>query len=78
MNAKLINSIKAENSTKLLQKGGDGFLKHELQASDVRLKVAEGIKLISMTKKYLSGGQRKALVGNDHVTEQCLKEQKFL
>ena len=73
---RLLDSIKIEANTTLKGKGGRGFLKHELQASDVRLNCKEGITLISKTKKYLSGDYKLALLNNDKRTDFILEDQQ--
>ena len=47
-----------------------------LQASDVRLNCQEGIKVISKTKKYLSGDFKKALLNNDQRTDYILSSHQ--
>ena len=49
-------------------------MKHELLASDVRLKCREGLKLVDKTKRYLSGNFKKALLNNDSRNVHILNE----
>ena len=65
MRGRLLDQIKIEQHQRIKKKGGKNFMKYELQASDVRLNCREGIKMVSRTKKYLSGDFRKALMSND-------------
>jgi len=74
MHERLLDSIKVGQQAKLKQHGGANFLKHELQASDVRLNCREGQKLVNKTKKYLSGDFRKALSHYDLKTDFILNE----
>ena len=74
MRGRLLDSIKIEHNNKLKSRGGQGFLKHELQASDVRLNCRESIKMISKTKKYLSGEFKNALSNNNKRTDFVLED----
>ena len=74
MHGRLLDQIKIQHNSKLKQKGGSGFLKLEIKASDVRLNCREGQKLINKTKKYLSGDFKKILLNNDKQTDYILNE----
>lgn len=76
--SRILEDIKNEHTVKLKQVGGKNFLKHELQASDVRLNCFDGLKLVSKTKKYLSGKQKAALLQHDEKAKFVLSEQESM
>lgn len=75
MRGRLLDQIKIEHNHKLKQRGGSGFLKHEIQASDVRLSCHEGTKLVDKTKRYLTGEFKKALSNYDARNNFILRQQ---